>query len=53
MIATGVIAGLLILVIVTKAAKEIADLKDEARLIKMKRKTDKKRWKQKRKSTAA
>ena len=53
MIATGIIAGLLILVIVTKAAKEVADLKDEARLIKMKRKTDKKRWKQKRKNTAA
>ncbi|MGB2010579.1 MAG: hypothetical protein ACPIG6_06220 [Akkermansiaceae bacterium] len=53
MIATGVIAGLVILVIVTKAAKEIADMKDEARLVKMKRKTDKKRWKQKRKSTAA
>lgn len=47
MILTSIIISLFVLAVVTKAAKDIADMKDEARLIQMKRQLDKKNKQQK------
>lgn len=53
MIAAGICVGIVALAIITQAARNVARLNDDARLIKMKRKTDRKRWKQNKQTTGA